>query len=115
MLFFICQTATKPIPTTVTMMPAPITMTIHPQYGVSFERFVFTSTIGFSGDRVSECAESITWIGTAFVDDTGEGEEFKEISGEGKAEEVDVCDGIDGEVPTVIFLTVSAFTVKLYS
>src|SRR3990172_770788 len=69
--FFICQIATQPVPTTVTMMPTAITVTIHPQFGVSDEILLFTLTIGSTtGDGVS--VELLIWTGVAFAFGVGE-------------------------------------------
>ena len=55
--------ATKPIPTTVTMMPTAITVTIHPQTGVSYGSRLSTLSIGTSDDGMSVSVESLIWAG----------------------------------------------------
>lgn len=53
------------------MMPTAITVTIHPQFGVSDEILLFTLTIGSTtGDGVS--VELLIWTGVAFAFGVGE-------------------------------------------
>ena len=55
------------------MSPIAITVTIHPQSGVSYESLLFTLTIGpTTGDGVSVSVELLIWAGVAFAGGVGE-------------------------------------------
>ena len=101
----------QPIPITVVMMPTAITVTIHPQSGVSVESLLSTLTIGSSGDGVSDCVELLIGAGVAFAGGVGDVDRLEDELG--VVVDDDVC--VAGESPTVIFLAVLLLTVKLYS
>ena len=54
------------------MMPTAITVTTHPQNGVSYESLLSTLTIGSSGDGVSVSSELLIWAGVALSGGVGE-------------------------------------------